>query len=251
MKPHIHICADAEAIAREAAIEFARIAREAVIQHGFFTVALAGGSTPRRLYELIAERAQGRAGVPWESVHFFFGDERPVPPDHVDSNFNLANQALFSRIPVPAANLHRIHGEMPDLEVAAQLYETDLRGFFLARLALRGTLPRFDLVLLGMGADGHTASLFPGGNAVWEQQRWCVSGWVEKLHQHRVTLTPPVLNAADNVLFLVAGEEKAESLEEVILGENDPGRLPAQIVRPKEGRIAWLIDESAARRLAR
>ncbi len=249
MKPQIHIVEDAEAVAREAAIEFARIARDAVIQRGFFSVALSGGSTPRRLYEMIAERAAGRAGVPWETVHFFFGDERPVPPDHPDSNYRMVNEALLSKIPVPVGNVHRIAGENPDLDNAAHLYEMDLRGFFVARQALSGVFPQFDLILLGLGIDGHTASLFPGTTAVWEQQRWVTAPWVEKLNSHRVTITPPVLNAAGHVLFLVSGEEKSETLEEVLLGEFDPGRLPSQIVRPKDGHVTWLIDEAAARRL--
>jgi len=249
MKPQIRIVEDGEAIARDAAIEFARLARDAVIDHGFFAVALSGGSTPRRLYEMIAERAAGRAGVPWETVHFFFGDERMVPPDHRDSNYGMARTALLSQIPLPESNVHRIAGEAPHAEVAAQEYELDLRAFFATHRALVGPFPRFDLVLLGLGADGHTASLFPGSTAVWEQQRWVTSAFVEKLGAHRVTLTPPVLNGAAHVLFLVAGEEKAETVEEVLLGEFDPGRLPSQIVRPKEGHVTWLIDEAAARRL--
>ncbi len=264
MRPELRILDDAAAIATEAAMEFAVAARASVTAHGFFSVALAGGSTPRRLYETIAKVDAARGNVPWETIHIFFGDERPVGPDHAESNFHMASDALLSRVPIPERNIHRMLGEMDDPERAAELYELDLRSFFVTRTALtassmlpasvrpaiEGVWPRFDLILLGMGADGHTASLFPETTAVWEQRRWVAANWVPKLEQHRLTLTPPVLNSADRVLFLVSGDDKAEALAEVLESERDPGRLPAQIVHPWQGQVTWLVDLPAAAKLA-
>lgn len=251
MRPELRILPGSEEIAREGAKEFALAARDAVVERGFFTVALAGGSTPRRMYELIAEQALGRAGIPWESVHFFFGDERTVPPEHVDSNYRMVREALLDHIPVPTENVHRIQGDHPDPESAAALYEFDLRGFFVTRTALLGMFPRFDLVFLGLGADAHTASVFPGTTVIFEQHHWVKDVFVEKFGQVRITLTPPVLNAARRVFFLVSGGDKAAAVEAVLESESDPGRFPAQIIRPREGLLTWLVDRAAASKLSR
>jgi 6-phosphogluconolactonase len=185
--------------------------------------------------------------VPWGTTHFFWGDERHVPPDHPDSNYRMAREAMLSQVPVPPQNVHRIPAENPDASQAAQDYDHELREFF--RLP-SGQFPRFDLILLGMGPDGHTASLFPGTTAVREQKALVAALWVETLRSHRITLTPPVLNNAACVIFLVSGEQKAETLREVIEGDYQPDRLPAQVVRPASGRVLWLVDRAAGRLLS-
>lgn len=232
---------DAEALARTAAEELAGAARDAVAARGAFTVALAGGSTPRRLYALLADpTAPYRARIPWDRTHVFFGDERPVPPDDPDSNYGMARRALLAH--VPAASVHRIRGEQPG---AAAAYEAELRAFF--RLPAGAAPPRLDVVLLGLGADGHTASLFPGTDAVGEAERWVVSPFVPQLGTRRTTLTLPVLNRARRVLFLVSGADKAPALARA-LGAGAPP-VPAARVRP-EGGAVWLVDAAAAGAIA-
>jgi 6-phosphogluconolactonase len=232
-------------LARRAADEFVRRCSDAVAKRGRFTVALSGGSTPRGLYALLAERAEYRDRILWRSSHFFWGDERCVPPDHADSNFGMATSAMFSKVDVPPGNVHRIRGELPGAE-AAKDYEEQLRAVF--SLAA-GEVPRFDLILLGMGADGHTASLFPGTAAVREKTKLVVANWVPKLSAFRITLTPPVLNGAELVTFLVAGPDKAAALEAVLEGPSDPDRFPAQAIQPSHGVLVWLVERAAASRL--
>jgi len=219
---------------------FLHLVRAALRSRDQFTVALAGGSTPRQLYSLLTEKR-----LDWERLHFFWGDERCVPPDHANSNFRMADEVLLSHVPIPAENIHRIHGELP-AEEAALDYEDELRHFF------RYQTPRFDLILLGLGSDGHTASLFPGTPAVREKVRWVVG--VDHRSPppplvNRVTLTPPALNAAANIIFLVSGTEKAERLAEVLQGPYQPELLPAQIVKPVDGHVCWLVDQAAADKL--
>lgn len=209
-------------------------------------MALSGGSTPRNLYALLANDRALRVAVPWEKTHFFWGDERHVPPDHADSNYRMAHEAMLSKVPVPPANVHRIQGEQWDAGQAAEAYERTLREYF--RIAA-GQFPCFDLVLLGMGPDGHTASLFPGTTALREQVHLVTANWVEKFNAYRITLTPPVLNRAACVLFLVSGEEKAETLRAVLQGEEQPDRFPAQLIHPTGGSLVWLVDRAAARLL--
>lgn len=247
-KPEIRILADANLLARTAAEEFAGRAEEAVRVGGSFTVALSGGTTPRALFGLLAgeEDASLRGRLPWGRVQVFWGDERHVPPDHPDSNYRMTVETLLSRVPVPPENIHRIQSEDPDAGKVAEAYEQTLRRSF--RLP-EGQLPRFDLILLGMGPDGHTASLFPGTPALHERKRLVVAQWVEKLRTHRITLTPPVLNNAALIMFLVSGADKAETLRAVLLGEYQPERLPAQLVQPTNGRLLWLVDQAAARHL--
>ena len=250
VKPDIHIVADARALSWAAAEEFVRQARDAVRSQGIFTVALSGGSTPKSLYALLArECAESfRAQVPWDKMHVFWGDERHVPPDHPDSNYHMAHEAMLAKVSLPAAHVHRIKTEHPDARQAADAYEQDLRTFF--RLAPT-QLPRFDVVLLGMGPDGHTASLFPGTGAVHEQTRLAVAPWVAQFHTYRVTLTPPVLNNAACVIFLVSGADKAATLRAVLEGDDQPDRFPSQAIRPTQGRLLWLVDRAAAGLLRR
>ena len=207
-----------------------------------FSVALAGGNTPRRVYELLAtERFKHR--VEWPQVHLFFGDERCVPPDHPDSNYLMAYETLISKVPIPAKNVHRIIGEgKPD--ESARLYENQLRAFFAGV-----SWPRFDLVLLGMGADGHTASLFPGSGALKEKSKWVMATKMEKLKQDRITLTVPVFNHAAHVVFLVTGKEKAARLAEVLERRSGRDPLPAQQIQPVKGSLDWLVDKAAAAKL--
>jgi 6-phosphogluconolactonase len=245
MKSDIKIVANAEELSRMAKEEFVREARNVVRARGVCTVALSGGSTPRGLYRSLAGEREGsfRPRLSWDRIHFFWGDERHVPPEHPDSNYRMAHEALLSRVAIPPDNVHRIKTEYSDAGKAADEYDRTLREFF--RLAA-GQFPRFDLALLGMGSDGHTASLFPGTGAVHEQEHLVVANWVEQFHGYRVTLTPPVLNNAAYILFLVSGEDKAEVLQAVLQGAYRPDRFPAQIVRPTHGRLLWLVDQAAA-----
>jgi len=222
---------------RVAASEFVTLAAQAVRNNGRFSVALSGGSTPKKLYTLLAEQAKA---IPWDKSYFFFGDERHVPPDHPDSNYRMVNEAMFSKVPVPPGNVFRIQTEK-DTAVAAQEYEDTLRGFFELK---PNQLPRFDLILLGVGPDGHTASLFPGSAALEETKRLVVANWVEKFKTYRITFTFPVLNHAACVMFLASGADKASILHEVL--ENPSADLPSQRVRPEDGRLVWLMDRDAA-----
>jgi 6-phosphogluconolactonase len=216
-----------------------------------FTVALAGGETPRRLYALLAS-ADYATQVPWERVHVFWGDERHVQPDDPASNYRMAYDELLSRVPIPPENVHRMRAELPDAHEAARTYEDDLRGFFGLQ---PGALPRFDLVLLGLGADGHTASLFPRTDADRPEgpigEHLVAAPWVEKLNAYRLTLTPRVLNNADVVVFLVSGEGKAAMVHAVLEGPLHPDLLPAQLIAPTHGTLLWLVDQAAAAQLQR
>jgi 6-phosphogluconolactonase len=240
--PEIKIFPDLESLSRAVAERFAALARAAAGAGKPFIVALSGGSTPRRTCELLADPA---LAVPWSAVHLFQVDERFVPPDHEESNFRMLRQALLDRAPVPAENVHRIRTETGTPLEAAREYEKELRQI-LAPSA--GAPPRFDLILLGLGADGHTASLFPGSPALEERARWVAADFVQKLLAWRVTLTLPVLNAAREIIFLVSGAEKADTLRRVVRGREQ--RLPAERVRLPDGRLAWFADADAARLLA-
>ena len=233
---------DLDDLARGAAEEIAKSAAEAIAARGRFTIALSGGNTPKPAYRLLAEKL----GIDWGRVHVFWGDDRHVPPDHPDSNFGMAHDALLSKVPIPHDNIHRMRTEKPDAERVAEEYAWTLRSAFDLGEDER---PRFDLVLMGIGADGHTASLFPGGEAVRERSRLVAAPWVSSLGTFRVTLTPPVLNNARLALFLVSGEEKAEALKAVLEGDFQPDRFPAQVVRPEDGRLLWMVDRAAAREL--
>jgi len=243
----LRVHADASELARAAAEELTNSAEKAVLDHDRFTIALAGGSTPKELYRLLASESEPfRARLPWALSHFFWGDERHEPPDHPESNYRMAREAMLDSVPVPPENIHRIPAEEPDAAIAAARYEEEIRAFF--HLA-SGERPRFDLVLLGLGVDAHTASLFPGSAAVHESERLVVAPWVETQKSFRITLTPPVLNAAALVMFVVGGEGKAAALAAVLEGNRDVDRYPAQVVRPVEGKLLWMVDRTAARLL--
>jgi 6-phosphogluconolactonase len=224
-----------------AAEEVIRAATDAVAQRGRFTIALSGGSTPKNLYTLIAANAS--ATLPWDRMFFFWGDERHVSQDDPDSNYRMAKETLLSKVPIPSANIFPIPAENPDASAAAAAYEQTLRSFF----ALKpGEFPRFDLVLLGLGPDGHAASLFPETAALQEKSRLVVANWVAKLKTSRITLTLPVLNAARCVAFLVSGTEKAAVLHEVLEGNAPAEKYPSRLVQPSEGKLIWFIDRAAA-----
>ena len=233
---------DLDALARAAAEEIAKNAEEAIAARGRFTIALSGGSTPKPVYRLLAEEPR----IDWSRVHAFWGDDRHVPPDHADSNFGMAHDELLSKVPIPPGNVHRMRTEKPDAERVAEEYAWTLRSEFDLD---EGERPRFDLVLMGLGEDGHTASLFPGSDAVRERSRLVAAPWVSSLATFRVTLTVPVFNRAALALFLVSGEEKAEALKAVLEGDFQPDRFPAQVVRLEGGKLLWLVDRAAAREL--
>lgn len=245
-QPTIRLFADAEQVSRAAAEEFVRGARDAGAARGKFTVAMAGGSTPRRLYQLLAE-TPFREQVDWSKIQFFWGDERGVVPDHKDSNYRMAGEALLQKLALPAGQVHRMPAEREDREAAARDYQAEIARVF--GVSPQGEPPVFDLVLLGMGPDGHTASLFPSTEALQDKTRWVVPNYVPKFDAWRLTMTPLVLNRAATVIFLVAGEDKAERLPEVLEGPPDTDRLPSQLIRPTTGRLLWFVDRAAAARL--
>lgn len=235
-----------EAVCRAAAEYFVKAAREAIGERGRFSVALSGGSTPRRLYQLLADAAI-RDLVEWPRIDFFWGDERSVGPDHPDSNFHTASTELLERVPVAPARVHRLEGEHADHDRSARTYEVEMAKVF--SIEPGQSPPIFDLILLGMGPDGHTASLFPHTAALEENSRWVVANEVPKLETTRLTMTYPVLNRARGVLFLVVGSDKAGPLAEIMEGPPDPKRLPAQAVRPESGPANWFVDHQAGMKL--
>jgi len=244
MPREIRILATPADLFNAAAEEFVRVGKAAIAARGRFTVALSGGSTPKSLYSLLAAKY---AAFDWHHTHLFFGDERHVPPDHPDSNYRMVNEALLTRISIPAENVFRVKAENPDAAAAALEYENGLRRFF----ALRpGDFPRFDLILLGMGPDGHTASLFPGSEGLKEQSRLVIANWVEKFNTYRITFTFPVLNRAAQVMFLASGADKADMVHQVLEGRRTPP-YPSQQVQPIDGTLLWMLDEAAAAKLSR
>lgn len=249
MSREIQVLNEPQELSRAAADELVRLAGEAIQARGLFTLALAGGSTPKMLYALLACDTY-RSRVPWDKIHFFWGDERHVAPDHKDSNFRMTQENMLSKVSVPAGNVHRVQSENLDARKAADAYEKELRDFFTARKLLANGMPRFDLVLLGMGPDGHTASLFPGTHAIRERERWVAAPWVDKFQTYRITLTPPVINNAACILFFVSGDEKAETLRAVLEGAEESDRYPSQTIRPTNGTVRWLVDRAAARALS-
>ena len=245
MKPSIELFTDADELASGAAQRIVDHSRKAISTSGRFTIGLSGGSTPKRLYKLLADENQiYRDQMSWDRIHFFWTDERHVPPDDSDSNYRMVNEAMLSHLPVPASNIHRMLAEKINAQGVADDYEAELTEFFDFE---PDDVPRIDLVLLGMGADGHTASLFPGSTVLQEKDRLVVAPWVEKLKVNRLTMTLPVLNNADAVLFLVSGSDKAEMLTEVLEGPDS--RYPAQLIKPVDGQLTWLVDKDAGVRL--
>ncbi len=244
-----HIYADADALARNAAQRLLEQAHHCVAERGLFTLALAGGSTPRKLYSILATDPAFR-DFPWKQTHLFFGDERHVPPSHLDSNYLMVSTTLLATGLVPAANVHRIRAEMPDANQAALDYDVELHSFFHALIRFNNC-PRFDVILLGMGPDGHTASLFPGSKALEEKDRWVVANWVEKFSTTRITFTFPVLNAARLIYLLVAGADKADMVHDVLISSPRTVLYPVQRVQPHDGAKVWLFDKAAAAQLPR
>ena len=242
MQRDTRIQTNLEATARRAAQEFVQAATSAVSERGSFSVALAGGSTPKALYSLLVADTGLRAQLPWDKMHLYFGDERNVAPDHADSNFRMATEALIAKAPLKPDQVTRIKGEYKDTEKAAQEYEQALRASF--KLA-DGQFPRFDLVLLGMGNEGHTLSLFPGTKALHETKRLVVRNWIGKLYTERITLTAPVASQAALAIFMVTGADKALALKGVLEGPYEPEQLPSQMIQPQNGRLLWLIDTAA------
>ncbi|PYP87650.1 MAG: 6-phosphogluconolactonase [Candidatus Angelobacter sp. Gp1-AA117] len=236
----INIAPDITALSRMGADEVVRCAKESIAARGGFTIALSGGSTPQGAHALLAEYKD----LPWNKVHIFFGDDRHVPPDDKDSNYRAARESLLSKINIPPENVHRIKTEL-DAQEAAQQYEQELNTFFQLPA---GEWPRLDLIMLGMGPDGHTASLFPGTAALNENSRWVVANRVEKLKTWRITFTFPLINHATEILYLVNGDDKAQVLKDVL--ENpDKNLYPTQRVQPVNGKMLWVIEKGAARLL--
>jgi 6-phosphogluconolactonase len=228
-----------EELAEASARDFAARTQETIDERGRFAVALAGGSTPKATYEVLARDYANE--LDWSRVHVFFGDERTVPPDHEDSNYRIAYETLLSHVPV--GSVHRMRGELPPDEAAAA-YEEELRAFF-----GQVDIPGLDLILCGLGEDGHTLSLFPETAALDVNDRWVVANPVLKLGTTRLTLTIPVLNVSRAVTFVVAKESKAEALKEVLEGDADPRAYPAKLVRPESRDLTWMVDRAAARLL--
>jgi 6-phosphogluconolactonase len=239
--PIVRRYADPDLLAQAAADELVAIARDAVRARGVCHVALSGGSTPKRMFQVLA--ARGKGGAPWPQIELWWGDERTVPPDHPDSNYGMTRAALIDPLGLAPARVHRMEGER-DPDAAARDYERAL-------VARMGAPPVFDLVLLGLGPDGHVASLFPGSPALDETARWVVANPVDSPVAHgktvRLTLTVPAIDAARHVRLLVAGADKAATLAEVLAGP--PGRFPAQRIAPTVGDLAWLVDAAAAAQL--
>lgn len=228
-----------------AAEKFVEIANKAIEENGRFTVSLAGGSTPKSLYQLLASD-KFKNQIDWTKAFFFFGDERNVPPDSEESNFRMANENLFEPLQISDENIFRWQTESKDAEKTAKKYEVSLTVFFDLS---EDEFPRFDLILLGIGEDGHTASLFPFTEALTESKKNVAVNWVEKLNTNRLTFTYPMINNASNVIFLIGGESKAEALKEILEGEYQPEKYPAQAIKLKDGNLFWLIERQAARLL--
>jgi 6-phosphogluconolactonase len=241
-EPQVKVFGSPQELFHASAEKFCDLGSSAIKSCGQFAVALSGGSTPRGFHQELVTNFVSR--LQWDKVFFFWGDERHVPPDSSDSNYRMARETLLSKLPVPPENIFRVPAELPDAREAAEKYEQMLQGFF--RPGPR-SFPRFDFIMLGMGPDGHTASLFPGTAALQEKDRFVVANWVEKLNTFRITFTYPVLNNAACVMFLVSGDEKAEMVRRVL---RDPSaNFPCQHVRPVDGELLWYLDQGAALRL--
>lgn len=240
---HIAIYPDIDTLSQQAAQYVVRIANESIAARGRFMLALSGGTTPRKLYSLLGSEPYSDQ-IDWKLVHIFWGDERCVSPDNPDSNFFMAQEVLLSKIAIPAFQVHRMPADQPDRDAASQEYSMEMQRAF-------GTqeIPVFDLIQLGMGPEGHTASLFPHQASLQENQRLVMPVSVPKPPPDRLTFTPPLLNAARNILFLVTGSEKADALQAVLEGAYQPENYPAQIVRPPNGEVVWMLDKDAAMNL--
>jgi 6-phosphogluconolactonase len=242
----LRIVADAASLFHAAAQDFAIQVESTLKSSDRFTVALSGGSTPKGLFSLLASNYRER--LPWNKMFFFWGDERHVPPDSSESNYRMANEALLSKVPVPSSNIFRVPAENPDVNRVAAAYERTLRDFF---HPAAGSFPQFDLILLGMGPDGHCASLFPGTEALQEKSKLVVANWVDKFKTFRITFTAPLINQAKVVEFLVAGADKTAALYEVLEGSGSADQFPSKMIHPVNGQLIWLVDKDAAASLSR
>ena len=244
----VELFANGMEIAQRAADEVVRIASAAAAARGAFTIALSGGSTPKALYKLLAENPALRNSLPWDKMKVFFGDERHVGPGHTDSNFQMASDSILSKVPLQPEQIHRIKGEYPDTAQAAVEYQATIQREFGLKA---GEFPRFDLLLLGMGSEGHTLSLFPGTKALHETERIVTRNWVGKLYTERITLTAPAANNAANIIFMIGGTDKACALKAVLGGPHEPEQLPAQMIQPSNGKLLWLVDQAAGSMLSK
>lgn len=236
--PEIKIFPDNELFNQAVVDRFIEQAALCIQARNVFTVALSGGSTPAQIYAALAEEPN-RDRITWEKVHLFWGDERHVPPEDADSNYRMVREVLLEKVAIPPENVHRVLAEL-DVHQAADFYEAELRGFF------EGKQPRFDLALLGMGEDGHTASLFPHSTGLNEERRWFIANQIPESGVWRLTLTYPAINAARLILVLVKGVGKADRLKDVLTGAYDPVAQPIQAIEPKKGQIVWMLDQAAA-----
>jgi 6-phosphogluconolactonase len=236
----IKVVPDAKAVAAEAAERVTRAAERAIAERGAFSIALSGGSTPKALYALLTAEPY-RSRIDWSKVHILFGDERGVPPEHKDSNYKMADEALLSKVPIPKAQVHRMKGELGErAEEAAKEYGLMLKANFPDGL---------DVILLGMGGDGHTASIFPHTSAVSEKEHRVVGYFAENSStgkSWRITMTAPFINQGREIFVMLAGADKAARLKEVLEGPRDPARLPIQLIRPTHGKMTWIVDVAAA-----
>lgn len=240
----IAVYPDTDSLSHAAARYIVQVAQESIVTHGRFTLALSGGNTPKKLYGLLASEPY-RSQIDWALVEIFWSDERCVPPDSADSNFHMAQEVLLSKVPIPAQQVHRVPADAPDRDAASLAYTQEMQRVF-------GTnaVPSFDLIQLGMGPEGHTASLFPHQSSLHEQTRLIMPVTVPKPPPPRLTFTPPLLNAAVHVLFLVTGADKAEAVQAVLEGDYQPDEYPAQIVKPTKGEVTWMFDTAAAPHLS-
>jgi 6-phosphogluconolactonase len=234
----LHVSPDAAGVAKSLADLFVDIGKSAIADRGSFSVALAGGNTPRAAYTLLGQRPEALC---WSDVYVYFGDERCVPPDDDQSNYHMAVETFLSKVPIPETNVHRMRGEIDPPEAA--------REYASVMVERLGDPPRLDLIMLGMGPDGHTASLFPGADPETDASDLVRAVYAESQHMWRITFTPIVINSARNVVFAVEGSSKSATLAAVRQGEYDPRTYPSQIVSPSDGRLIWLVDESAAGQL--
>ena len=242
--PTIEILPTPADLFQAAAEEFIRVGNTAIAARGRFTVALSGGSTPKSLYSLLAANY---SDFSWNQTFLFFGDERHVPPGDPDSNYRMVNESLLKKISIPTENVFRVKAENPDAAAAAADYNRQLIRFFGLK---PNQFPRFDVIFLGLGPDGHTASLFPGSEGLKEKSKLVISNWVEKFKTYRISFTYPVLNNAAEVIFLVSGPDKGDMVKQVLEGDNQPP-LPAQQVQPENGELIWMLDQAAASKLKR
>lgn len=240
---HIAIYPDLDTISQQAAAYVVRVANEAIVTRGRFSIALSGGGTPEQLYGLLGSEPY-RSQIDWQLVDIFWSDERCVPPDDPESNYHMARETLLSQVPIPAGQVHRMPADEPDRNAASLAYTQEIQ-----RVAGTNGIPAFDLMQLGMGPEGHTCSLFPHQPSLHETQRLVMPVSVPKPPPDRLTFTPPILNAARNVLFLVTGADKADALHAVIEGKYNPDEYPAQIVRLPHGEVTWMVDTAIAKNL--